>query len=921
MNDPHAFFLVIEGLDGSGKSEISRRLAELMRSTLDDRVMLTFEPHDPSAAGLYIRRVLRKKIIVSSHTLALAFALNRSDHNERVIEPFLAQNTGHRVVLCDRYVLSSLVYNTSYDLPMSSVWDLNSGARRPDLTLFLDASAEICYARMGSRGGNRELFETNLADSRAHYFEAIEFLRQQGEQVLVIDANPDLLVVINSIIDALKVYGPRWLTLQKLMFLEATAPAMLAPPPLELDRWIRDFVERYTPAALADAVYDDGIRRLVAAEVNNLPLDELAALMMNFLQTDRRYRFESAWPGQPIDYTVIRPTGESGGLVILQDERRWEGVMRALESEFIAPHYSIRRDAIQFVVALDPSHAGEEVTQFVPDTGSVPVEVYGRGTLIQYFTRYITRRVSTDAAVVPPSEPPQMTMPLPEDSEIDADWSLAAALGTLAASDMSSAADDGWSQQENVDLTASGDALSADDQAVAEYAFAPLPEADESFAAYDAEPDTGGEAATQPGDYPYAPAPEAVFEDEGGALPSAFTATDEELPYDTDASDLNAWSGVPAEPQVDAIPPAPEAVFEDEGGALASEPTATDEELPYDTDASDLSAWTGVPAEPQANAVPPAPEAVFEDEGGALPSAFTATDEELPYDTYASDLSAWIETSPEPNGSEAGTEFAPSTPEAPYEADASGPGAWAGEPQQPGAGAVAPASEAEAVFEDEGGALPSDTLPQQEGAFEQPAAEPEPAPPAPDPFTSLPGPSPDDEVPWFRRARTGPLGRRDSGEHRAIAPDLNPPEPEPAPYTPPPAAPEELTYDPNAEIPWRARHRTGPLGRRETAEHKRASNLDAPSAEPAFAVDPFSAPEPLSTTGSASSEPFAFDPPHDNAGFQPEIFAAPPVSQEEMDAIAALYTGLDDALRARSAERAASATPDDESVEGEEERG
>lgn len=845
MNDQHSFFLVIEGLDGSGKSEISRRLAELMRSTLDDRVMLTFEPHDPSAAGLYIRRVLRKKIVVSSHTLALAFALNRSDHNERVIEPFLEQNTGHRVVLCDRYVLSSLVYNTSYDLPMRSVWDLNSGARRPDLTLFLDASAEICYARMGSRGGNRELFETNLADSRSHYFEAIEFLRQQGEQVLVIDANPDLLVVINSIIDALKVYGPRWLTLQKLMFLEATAPAMLTPPPLELDRWIRDFIERYTPAALAEAVYDDGIRRLVAAEVNNLPLDELAALMMNFLQTDRRYRFESAWPGQPIDYTVIRPSGESGGLVILQDERRWEGVMRALESEFIAPHYSIRRDAIQFVVALDPSHAGEEVTQFVPDTGSVPVEVYGRGTLIQYFTRYVTRRVSADNAAVQPTEPPQMPMPLPEDSEIDADWSLAAALGTpgvadalpaapsepLAADAYLPATEGAYEGQEQAELAAeefipadeawrpveegrwgqgeaemTGDAEeapavayyaepSAGYEAPAEYAFVPLPEADESFAAYYAEPEAESEAGAPAGDYPYVPAPEA------------------EGPYDVYRGDLNAW----VVPETQAAVPAPEAVFEDEGGALPTGPATAEGEVPYDAYAADLTAWAAEPAAPEAETPAPAPVADFEDEGGALPSDFTA--------------------------------------------------------------------------------------------------------PAPDPFASLPQPAPDEEVPWHRRARTGPLGRRDSGEHRAVAPGVHPPAPEPEPFSPPPAAPDELSYDPNAEIPWRARHRTGPLGRRDTAEHKRAAGPDAPSSEPNLALDPFSAPEPLAADDSHAGGRFEFELPNGGAEVQADVFAGPPVSQEEMDAIAALYTGLDDALRARSAERAAPAAPDEEPVEGEEERG
>ena len=73
--DASTFFLVIEGLDGSGKSEISRRLTALLRATMGDRVMLTFEPHDPSAAGLFIRQVLTRKIEATPRTLALAASL------------------------------------------------------------------------------------------------------------------------------------------------------------------------------------------------------------------------------------------------------------------------------------------------------------------------------------------------------------------------------------------------------------------------------------------------------------------------------------------------------------------------------------------------------------------------------------------------------------------------------------------------------------------------------------------------------------------------------------------------------------------------------------------------------------------------------------------------------------------------------
>jgi len=42
------FFFVIEGLDGSGKTEVARRVAHVLRQTHGDDVTLTFEPHDPS---------------------------------------------------------------------------------------------------------------------------------------------------------------------------------------------------------------------------------------------------------------------------------------------------------------------------------------------------------------------------------------------------------------------------------------------------------------------------------------------------------------------------------------------------------------------------------------------------------------------------------------------------------------------------------------------------------------------------------------------------------------------------------------------------------------------------------------------------------------------------------------------------------
>ena len=208
------FFLVFEGLDGSGKTTLVKLIAERLAEKLGaEHVLLTYEPHNPSAAGEYIRDVLYKRITISTRTLALAFALNRADHNERVIDPFL--NGGdQRVVVCDRYYLSSLVYQSTDGLSVEDVRDLNQSARHPDLTLFFDVSPETSEQRISARQDHRELFEDRFAETRAKYLRVIDFLREQGEAIEIVDANGDMDSVIAGIIAVLTTHAPAWLELQ-----------------------------------------------------------------------------------------------------------------------------------------------------------------------------------------------------------------------------------------------------------------------------------------------------------------------------------------------------------------------------------------------------------------------------------------------------------------------------------------------------------------------------------------------------------------------------------------------------------------------------------------------------------------------------------------------------------------------------------
>lgn len=199
-------FIVIEGLDGSGKSTASENLAKVLESQYGKKVKRTFEPHNDSVGGQFIREILTKKISeFHPRILPLAFATNRLDHCTRVINPWLETSEDH-IVLCDRYYLSSLVYQSSQDFDMDAVYQLNEKAIRPDLILFFDVSDEICYQRMAGRNTDRELFEDNLAATRAKFEAAKAFLSDKGETIMDIDASGTPEEVVASLEQAITAY-------------------------------------------------------------------------------------------------------------------------------------------------------------------------------------------------------------------------------------------------------------------------------------------------------------------------------------------------------------------------------------------------------------------------------------------------------------------------------------------------------------------------------------------------------------------------------------------------------------------------------------------------------------------------------------------------------------------------------------------
>lgn len=137
----------VEGIDGSGKSEQTRRLVGRLKKR-GFKVLATREPTKVYPAGKLLQRVLRGELKVSEEAVALLFAADRVDHTLRRIRPALEDGA---VVVSDRYVHSSLAYQgrgMAKELDLEWLREINRFALEPDAVVFLDLPPEAALGRL-----------------------------------------------------------------------------------------------------------------------------------------------------------------------------------------------------------------------------------------------------------------------------------------------------------------------------------------------------------------------------------------------------------------------------------------------------------------------------------------------------------------------------------------------------------------------------------------------------------------------------------------------------------------------------------------------------------------------------------------------------------------------------------------------------
>ena len=184
-------FIVLEGIDGTGKSTQARRLGE--RFTAQGReVVLSREPTD-GPWGAKVRESGGSGRMSPQEELE-CFIKDRRQHVEELIAPSLAAG---KVVILDRYYFSTMAYQGARGFDHDEIRRMNEAfAPVPDLLLILDLDVDLALQRIGARGDTANEFEKRESLQRCRDI----FLSLADEKfVAVIDSSAGLDEVTRKI--------------------------------------------------------------------------------------------------------------------------------------------------------------------------------------------------------------------------------------------------------------------------------------------------------------------------------------------------------------------------------------------------------------------------------------------------------------------------------------------------------------------------------------------------------------------------------------------------------------------------------------------------------------------------------------------------------------------------------------------------
>jgi dTMP kinase len=201
-------FITFEGPDGSGKSTVIKAVEEFLKSE-GYNILTTREP-----GGIRIAEDIRKVILSKENTMmsgraeALLYAASRAQHLAEKVQPALSEG---KVVLCDRFVDSSLAYQGyGRELGIDEVWNINKfaiGDVLPDLTIFIDIPPHVGLNRVQKSTRKLDRLDLETLEFHEKVYQGYKIIIEKfKDRFVIIDGNNPVETVIEDTLQVIKTY-------------------------------------------------------------------------------------------------------------------------------------------------------------------------------------------------------------------------------------------------------------------------------------------------------------------------------------------------------------------------------------------------------------------------------------------------------------------------------------------------------------------------------------------------------------------------------------------------------------------------------------------------------------------------------------------------------------------------------------------
>ena len=205
MYKKKSFFIVFEGIEGSGKSYQSGKLYKRIKRK-GIKAILTREPGGTKSAE-EIRKIILKdyfyknpKDQFDSYTDTLLYLASRNEHIRNKIKPELLKK---KIVICDRFVDSTIAYQVygkgvkkSF---IDSIQKYILGKIKPDLTILLTVSRKKAVKRLNKRKSKNRYDKFSKAFYQRAQNAFIKIAKKNKKNYFIMDNSNDDTNIENEI--------------------------------------------------------------------------------------------------------------------------------------------------------------------------------------------------------------------------------------------------------------------------------------------------------------------------------------------------------------------------------------------------------------------------------------------------------------------------------------------------------------------------------------------------------------------------------------------------------------------------------------------------------------------------------------------------------------------------------------------------